>query len=147
MGMGMLIGLASLWFDGYELPLPFVSSHQPDSLLPWSGLETRHPFFGFLYPDNQSLPVLAGYLSYFGLLFLALRWWKLAEEHRPQRFNPKATLAVAFWAYLLLFLLPATHQRREGFLSIVLTSVIVQIVSPWVPPSQERTKKLRLPNA
>ena len=42
-------------------------------------LVTTNPFFGLLYPDNRSLPVLVCYLSYFGLMFLALRWWKIVH--------------------------------------------------------------------
>jgi eukaryotic-like serine/threonine-protein kinase len=145
MGLGLAIGLAGLWFDAFQLPWPGLGD--VDSLKPYAGSEARHPFFGKIYPNNESLPVLACYLSYFGLMFLALRWWKIAEENRLRRVNAGAIWATAFWAYLLLFLLPATHQRQEGFLSLVLTSVIVQLVSPWEPRNQERSKKLRLRNA
>jgi hypothetical protein len=109
--------------------------------------ERRDPFFGWLYPDNRSLPILIGYLSYFGLMFLTLRWWKLGEETRRRRFNMRAVIAAAFWAYILLFLLPATHQRQEGFLSLVMTAVIVQLVSPWEPRIPERGKRFRLRHA
>ena len=80
-------------------------------------------------------------------MFLALRWWKLSEPMRPARFRVKAVIAAAFWAYLLLFLLPASPQRREAFLAFVLTSVVVQLVSPWQPRGQERGKRLRLRSA
>jgi hypothetical protein len=145
MGLGLVIGLTGMWFDGFALPLPWVAE-EANSLrpLPQSDSEPRHGFFGLLYPDNRSLPVLACYMSYFGMMFLALRWWKIGEETRRRRFNLQAVLATAFWAYILLFMLPATQERREGFLSMVMTSVIVQIVSPWQPRSPERSKKLRL---
>ena len=42
---------------------------------------------------------------------------------------------------------PAAQGREEGFLSLVLTSVIVQVVSPWEPRCQDRRKRLRLPYA
>ncbi len=147
MGLGLAIGLAALWFDGFDLPMPWSAGGQADSLRPLETSEPRHPFFGFLYPDNRSLPVVACYLSYFGLMFLALRWWKMSEEHRPQRFHVQPVLATVFWAYLLLFLLPAAQQRQAAFLSLVLTSVIVQLVSPWEPRNQERSKRLRLHHA
>lgn len=144
MGLGLALGLAALWFDGFSLPLPWADAGRADSLQPLAGPEQRHPFFGLLYADNRSLPVIACYLSYFGLMFLALRWWKLGEGNRPQRFSIQPVLAAAFWSYILLFLLPATHQRQEGFLSLVLMSIIIQVVSPWAPRTQERSKKLRL---
>ena len=144
MGLGLVVGLAALWLDGFQLPLPWAGGTDADSLRPLGGSEQRHPVFGLLYGDNRSLPVLACYLSYFGLMFLALRWWKIGEENRPQRFNLQSVLATAFWAYILLFLLPASDQRQEGFLSLVLISTIVQLVSPWEPRSHQRSKKLRL---
>jgi hypothetical protein len=144
MGLGLVIGVSALWLDGYELPLPWNLNSHVDSLRPLNGPEQRHAFYGLLYPDNRTLPVLGCYLSYFGLMFLALRWWKVGEENRPQRFSVQTVLAAAFWAYILLFLLPSTHQRQEGFLSLVLTSVIVQVVSPWQRRNHERSKKLRL---
>ena len=39
-------------------------------------------FFTGLYPENRSMPMLACYLGYFGLMFLVLRWWKTAEPTR-----------------------------------------------------------------
>lgn len=145
MGLGLVLAVAAVWFDGFQLPLPWSAGSQADSLRPLTSTETaRHPFFGLLYPDNRALAVLPGYLAFFGLMFLALRWWKISEPHRPQRFSIKAVVATAFLAYLLLFLLPAAPQRLEGFLSLVLASVIVQLVSPWELTTAESKKKLRL---
>ena len=60
------------------------------------------------------MPILACYLGYFGLMFLVLRWWKSTETYRSRRFSILATIAVALWAYLLLFLLPSQHHREIG---------------------------------
>lgn len=146
MGCGLALGLFGLWLDGFQIPLPWHSAEQVDSLRPLAASPDarRHPVFGLLYPDNHSLPVLACYLSYFGLMFLALRWWRLGEPHRPQRFSLRPVLATAFWAYILLFLLPAAPQRMEAFTALVLTSAIVQLVSPWHPRVPERQKRWRL---
>jgi hypothetical protein len=146
MGLGLLIGVAAVWLDGFQLPLPWSGWANADSLHPFAVGEAppRHRFFGLLYRDNSSLPVLAGYLSYFGLMFLALRWWKIGEQTRRRRFNMQAVLAVGFWAYILLFLLPAAPQRQEAFWAFVLTAAIVQLVSPWTPRTPERSKKVRL---
>src|SRR5207253_10112880 len=56
MGLGLVVGLAALWFDGYDLPLPWSQAGEVDSLRPVDGPETRHSLFGLLYPDNRSLP-------------------------------------------------------------------------------------------
>ncbi len=135
LGLGLLIGMAALCCDDAQAPRPAT------------GTDLTQRIFGLLYADNHSLPLAACYLSYFGLMFITLRWWKIAEESRPRRLNVQPIVATAFWAYLLLFLLPAAPQRLEGFFSLVLTSFIVQIVSPWAPRSQPRGKRLRLLNA
>ncbi|MCI0639570.1 MAG: serine/threonine protein kinase [Gemmataceae bacterium] len=144
MGMGVGLGIIGLWLDGFQLP--WFGNGPADSMRPLvsPGEASRHPVYGLLYPDNRTLPVFFGYLSYFGLMFLALRWWKMGEETRAQRFSVQAVGATAFWAYVLLFLLPAAAQRQEAFLALLLTSAIVQLVSPWTPKTLERNKKFRL---
>lgn len=146
MCLGLAIGFTAMWLSGFQLPWPLSPETQADSLRPISEskLARRHPFFGGIYPDNRSLPVMAGFLVYFGLMFLILRWWKMAELHRPSRFRFFSVLAVVFWGSVLLFLLPSTPQRQECFAPLVLTSVIVQLASPWKERVLQQTKRLRL---
>lgn len=146
LGLGAAIGLNALWLDGYQIPLPWVDYAQTDSLrvLATGEPERGHPFFDALYPANRSLPVVVCYLGYFALMFAALRWWRLALPGRPQRFDGAAVLGVAFWAYVLLFLLPTTLPRQEGFLAMVLAAVIVQLVSPWHAPAPTKERRMRL---
>ncbi|MCI0683985.1 MAG: serine/threonine-protein kinase [Gemmataceae bacterium] len=145
MSLGLAVGLFALWLDGNPLPLPW-EPNGTDSLAPAPRTlsETRHPFYSALYPENHTLPVIAGWLSYFGLMFLVLRWWKDVEQQRAQRFSFHAFLATAFWAFILLFLLPTAHERQIGFSTMVLTSAIVQAVSPCKQPAPPRGKRLRL---
>jgi hypothetical protein len=145
MFIGLGIGLLAVWLEGYQLPIPWQTGHA-DSLdpLPSLAAEARHPFFGALYAENHRIPVLACYMSYFGLMFLVLRWWKDVEERRPQRFSMQALLATLFWAYGLLFLLPTARERHIAFATMAMTSIIVQVVSPWKEAAPERTKRLRL---
>ena len=63
-----------------------------------------------LFRDGPDLPVAACYLSYFGLAFFALRWWRMADRRRPQRFSLFAVLAAGFWGSLLLLLLAAADR-------------------------------------
>jgi eukaryotic-like serine/threonine-protein kinase len=147
MGLGLGIGLLALWLEGYRLPIPGLVDNA-DALDPVPRGPApdvrRHPFFEALYPPNHTLPVLACYLSYFGLMFLVLRWWKDVEEQRPQRFSLQALLATLLWAYGLLFLLPTTRERHIAFATMAMTSVIVQVVSPWRQSAPQRVKRLRL---
>lgn len=144
-GIGLALGLFAVWLDGFELP--WLGADDVDSLRPVVGPVPdlpRHPFYDRLYDHNHSIPVLAGYLAYFGLLFLAIRWWRLAERPRPQRLDMRSVLAVAFWAYLLLFLLPTTAIRQEAFLTMIGVAVVTQLAGPWEQPAPVRGKRLRL---
>lgn len=155
MTLGLVVAILALWLDGYSLPAPWAQDAQLKVLHPWQpdpeGQEQaalRQSWLGKLFPANTSMPILACYLSYFGLMFLVLRWWKSTELNRPKRFSLKPVIAVAFWAYLLLFLLPSLHDREIGFVSLVMGSVVVQVTCPWKEKLRLKTKKkMRLATA
>jgi hypothetical protein len=139
MGLGLLIGLEALWLHGAALDEVMTSRARAGGQQ-----HSIHPFFQ-RSNDLQSdyFPVAAGYLSYFGLAFFALRWWKLADRRRPQRFSLYAVLAAAFWGLVLFMLLPRS-QWPLGVVTLVLASVIIQLVSPWEPAPPSGARKLRL---
>ncbi len=146
--LGIGIGLFALWLEGYDLPMPWNAAARMDALQPWqppldppAGLRV----FNALYrPNNTSMPILTCYIAYFGLMFLVLRWWKAAQLYRGKRFSMKATFAVVFWAFVLLFLLPGLHQREIGFVSLALASVVCQVTAPWKERVPVKKKKVRL---
>jgi hypothetical protein len=150
MTLGFVVALLALWLDGYELPMPWTPPARLEVLHPWQAdpgaqESLRRSWLGKIYGANTSMPILACYLSYFGLMFLVLRWWKVTELHRSKRFSVKPVIAVAFWAYLLLFLLPSLHDREIGFTSLVMASVVCQVTCPWKEKVPVRSKKkLRL---
>lgn len=145
LGVGLVLGSLALWLDGYRVPGPWNETPASNALRRFESVGTqRHPFFDALYPDNQTMPIVGCYLTYFGLMFFALRWWKLTELNRNQRFHFQGVLTTAFWAYVLLFLLPSAPERQVGFAALVLTSAVVQIASPWEQVVAVRSKKLRL---
>ena len=115
---GFGVGLFALWLDGYTLPMPWTPAGQVDALQPWTPPEGEHPhahpFFTSLYRENRSMPLMACYLGYFGLMFLVLRWWRSTEPTRGRRFSLKPVIATVFWGYILLFLLPSVNQRHTG---------------------------------
>jgi hypothetical protein len=149
MGLGFGVGLVALWLDGYQLPPPWLpGAEQAAVFRPWSPGADDLPVVGspfrWVYRENRSMPVLACYLGYYGLMFLVLRWWKTTEERRGKKFSFKPVVAAGLWAYLLLFLLPALPQRQLGFVTMILTAVVCQLVSPWKEPVPVRGKRLRL---
>jgi eukaryotic-like serine/threonine-protein kinase len=154
MTLGFVVAIFALWLDGYELPMPWSGQNRFEVLQPWQGnQETKQAlqasWLGRLYStENTSMPILACYLSYFGLMFLVLRWWKATDINRSKRFSIKPLVAVAFWGYLLLFLLPSVHHREIGFVSVMMAAVVCQVACPWKEKSAVRMKKkMRLATA
>src|SRR5262249_189033 len=71
----------------------------------------------------------------------ALRWWKMAERQRPQRFSFAPILTVGFWSLILLLVWP---QPGRGAVALVVAAAIIQLVSPWDPPPAPANKRVRL---
>jgi hypothetical protein len=160
--LGLLVGFQALWLDGRQLSSLFprqVSDEGPmeSERLAFAG--EKEPAPGLHRPaavprwfstnQKQGLPVAACYLSYFGLAFFALRWWKMADRRRPQRFGFFPVLAAGFWSFGLLLLFKVlgawpTSALPYGVVPLVMASVIVQLVSPWDQPPPTRFKRVRL---
>ena len=131
MVVGGLIGFGALWLDGWspgQAPPPNLT---PDS--PTSVVSSIAPS-GVL---NE-----ASYISYFGLAFFALRWWRMADRRRPQRFSFAPVLAAAFWGLVLL--LVGGFQMWYGAGVLMIASAVVQLVSPWEPPPPPPARRMRL---
>jgi hypothetical protein len=143
MCLGLVIGLQALWLEGRDLPR--LVAPQPRASEPAASEPRRPPnrFLGHVFTSQQDRPVAAGYLSYFGLALFALRWWKLAERRRRQRFSLFAVLAAGFWAVVLFFLWPGAREA-QGVMTLVMAAVIIQLVSPWEPAPPPAARKLRL---
>ena len=120
LGLGLLVGLEALWLDGYQVP---------ESMM----------------PGSQVRSVAISYLLYFGLVFFVMRWWKMAELGRPERFSLFAVLVAIFWAYIFYLFWGGGPERLRFFVAVVMASVIVQLVSPWQRPAlAPRARRLRL---
>jgi hypothetical protein len=133
--LGALIGLGALWLNGWRLH---------DTAADWTaqtGLQVGLPIGG-----ASEISVPAGYLCYFALAMCAIRWWKMADRRRPQRFSCFPVLAAGFWALVLLFVLSNKQELpyAPGAIALVTAAVIVQWVSPWEPPPPSLSRKLRL---
>jgi hypothetical protein len=173
MCLGLLIGVQALWLEGHELPELFTAQARAAAdeaaevrakvaLAERNGalrelVQKGHippeveqgvpPRRGWLMPSlfrgGEAVPVAACYLAYFGLAFFLLRWWKMADRRRPQRFSLYAVLAAGFWGYVLLLVWPPP-SAPAGFVALVMAAVIVQLVSPWEQPPPARGRRLRL---
>jgi hypothetical protein len=129
--VGLALGMSALWVDGWSVKRALVShSLEQAESTRWFGIG----------PRSSELPVMAQYLSYFGLAFFAVRWWKMADRRRAHRFSFAPILAAGFWSLILLLL----WNMVVGAIALVLASAIVQLVSPWDAPLPNPAKRLRL---
>ncbi len=131
MVLGLLVGVMALWVDGWTFDGGLRG--RDVNLLP---LEQG--------PVLPSLVQAASYLSYFALVFAAVRWWTMTHVRRSQRFGLLPILATGFWALVLLFL---WRDLGHGAVALVLASTIVQLVSPWEAPPPPVARRVRLRHA
>jgi hypothetical protein len=151
MCLGVVIGVEALWLEGYELPALLANEARAAEVGARGVVEDgpegsrRRGVLAGLFGDGTDLPVAACYLSFFGLAFFALRWWKMADRRRSQRFSLFSVLAAGICGYVLvlLHLLPQT-SAPAGIGALVMAAAIVQLVSPWDEPPPPRNRRLRL---
>lgn len=126
MFLGVIVGLAALWLRGWGPSGPLDPSNTPAwrTLLP-----------------NNSLAEGASYVSYFALTFFALRWWRMADPRRSQRFSFLPLLAAGFWALIPLLV---WQQAALGAIALVMSAAVVQLVSPWETPTPPAARRVRL---
>jgi hypothetical protein len=145
LALGLGLGVQTLWLQGEELPALFAASPGESAVKesPSEAGPVRRLSGWF---RDQGVSAGARYLAYFAIAFVVMRWWKLGERRRSQRFSLFGVVAAAFWGTVLLFLWPQPMEPY-GVVALVLAAVIIQLVSPWEPPPAPRAKKLRLANA
>jgi hypothetical protein len=133
MVVGGLVGLWALWLSGWSPGQP-----PPPSL---TGDDGHGAVVNALAP--ATVVSEASYLSYFALVFFALRWWRMTDRRRPQRFSFAPVLAAGFWGALLLLLAHPSFSWH-GAILMACSAVVVQLVSPWEPLPAPPAKKMRL---
>lgn len=150
MGLGVLVGLLALWLEGRDFwplfagPAPVVELVTTD-LVPEEESPGQH-LYRRMFQGMPALVLAACYMTYFGLGFFCLRWWKMTERRRPDRFDLGTVIAVGVLAFVLSLLWPAPGGRL-GLVVLVATSAVVQLVSPWEEQRSFRPRKLRLRHA
>jgi eukaryotic-like serine/threonine-protein kinase len=142
--LGAALGLSALWLEGWTPSMAAAETADAKAaggVADDGGIGPRRLPDGPL-PEPSGLAEVAGTLSYFALAFFALRWWRMADRHRSQRFSFAPILAAGFWCLILLLLVQGRTWR--GALALVAASAIVQLVSPWEQPPPPMAKRLRL---
>jgi hypothetical protein len=135
-GLGVLVGALSFWLDGWIGPtFDAVEDESPTA---------NSYLFGWMNMPPRSVPVASGYVLYFACVLGAARWWRMAAKDRKDRFSLFPPFVAAFWGGVLSFLWPWQAGTLEfGILPLILATVAVQWVAPWVPPPPPPAKKLR----
>lgn len=80
---------------------------------------------------NGGLPTMAGFMMFFGLLFLIRRWWWQADSFRKARFRISSSLVTLFLGVVLSAVLPFSEQL--GAVWALAISAVVQLSSGWTP--------------
>ncbi len=111
-------------------------------LVPWNEITTSQDFVvintgernwnkswqGFY--DQNSMPLLAGHIAYFGGLMWMVRWWRQSDVLRKSRFS---VWAIA-WSVAMAALVQGMFYFPAPWCFIVagVTSFSVQMASPWM---------------
>jgi hypothetical protein len=117
---GALFGLFAQLLSGWMLVDPSVSASPSYSFV----------FFDHTYRPGP-MPGLLGFATYFGLVGLAVDWWTMTDRDRKSRFQVVPIVKAGLLALIpgLLFFPPDSHPYAIP--AVLLTSVIVQLASPW----------------
>ncbi len=95
---------------------------------PLSGEVARHMF------NSQGAPLLAAFVTYFGLTFLTIGWWKQTDPLRASRLRIGPILVAIFaaWAWWVLCAFP----QPWGFMLVAAISITTQLSAPWLSPPE-----------
>jgi hypothetical protein len=129
--IGAGVGVGALWLDGW-----MPRSLPPDFTALVEKAPTRATFLGL---EDATLQLVM-YLTYFGVVLFAVRWWKMAGPRRKFRFSLFPLLAVGFWSLILLLV---WKPMMGAALVLIAASLVVQLVSPWEGPSVPVARKIR----
>ncbi len=147
MCVGFLVGLLALWLEGHQIPELLAQKAQATEQFKVIAEDQGNQQSEYSWTGNvRRFPVVACYLTYFGVAFFLLRWWQLVAKRRSKRFSFYSVFAAGLLGFLLTVIWPGA-DRSLGIVTLVITAVVIQLVSPWQPTVTSSPRKLRLPNA
>lgn len=81
---------------------------------------------------SDEVPTAAGFMTFFGLLFGARRWWHQADRWRPSRLRISSALVSLLAGAAVSWLLP--FPVALGSTLALSISMVLQLSSGWLPP-------------
>ena len=138
---GLLLGAASFQLSEFLL-IPWSSILNPNSDLQSKIFNNtfNRSLKGFY--DAQQLPTLAGHMAYFAGLMWIVRWWRQSDSLRKKKFS----LWAIVWSMLMAGLVQAVFYFPSPWClwMAAITSLSVQIASPWIDPLQPQLGQSQL---
>lgn len=98
-------------------------------------------FVGHAFFDSVGQPELFAYMTYYGLLFLAVRWWRGAELYRSSRFSLWSVGNAFVGAWLVSLVAP--FPTPWSYYSAVALAITVQLAAPWRPRPASNSSYVR----
>jgi serine/threonine protein kinase len=95
--------------------------------------------------DQDQMPNLAGHMAYFAGLMWVVRWWRQSDSLRKKKFS----LWAVVWSMLMAGLVQALFFFPSPWCLWMagITSLSVQIASPWIDPSEPQFGQPQLAQA
>ena len=82
--------------------------------------------------DSRGWPTTAGFMIFFGLLFLVRRWWWQADSFRKSRFRISTAIVTLVLGMILSQMLP--FPEILGATWALAISSVIQLSAGWTPP-------------
>ena len=91
-------------------------------------------FGQFTVRDAAGLPTMAGFMVFFGLLFLTRRWWWQIDSFRKSRFRISSALVTLMLGAALTFVVQ--FPENLGATWALAISAVVQLSAGWTPQEE-----------
>lgn len=126
---GLGVGIAAAWLHGWSFEISGMME------------ESAGVFSSFLADLGQACPLPGAvfcYMTYFALGLAIPKWWRMTERERRKRFSFWPVIVAACGGVVAGLFWPESAVTGPqswvvGFVVLVATAVIVQLVSPWKP--------------
>ena len=120
--LGVFVGLFGQLLGGWLMVQPPA---------PGSVLVNLPSLFGGTRPGLEPILPLLGFGVYFGLVGLAVDWWTMTDRDRKSRFRAVPVAKVGLFALIPYLLFFGNAGHPFALPAVILTSVVVQLASPW----------------
>jgi hypothetical protein len=125
------MGLGGVLSGIFSYALARQLMFEPPYVLPDMHFLEFSEFSPNLYAAS-GMPTLAGFIAFFGVLFMWIRWWRQADPTRRFRLS---LLGTVFTVALTMFW-QAALPMPQGFLLAGVTTVAVQMSAPWMSQTE-----------